>query len=363
MNSPEQSLDKSEQVKIPSETFCILPWIHLHVDTLGQVRPCCVSSLKYGSINEYSTEALLNSAKSHRLKKQFLDGEKPKSCSQCFSRELGGKRSIRQENNSQFKHLITETLTAKSSSKIHYLDIRFSNLCNLKCRTCWHGASSSWYDDALALKRTASKKKVIASIENIPDFLNQLAPHLDYLEQIYFAGGEPLITPEHYRLLQFLIDKKHTDIQLKYNTNLTLLRLEQHHIIDLWSHFRSVHIGISIDQLYDRASYVRSGLKWNTFIANFRKLKKELPGAQRYITPTISTFNIKDLISIYEYFLEEELIEPDGIYLNILERPYFYNIQSLASKDKATVNCQITHYLNKTDIPPSVHESFKECLS
>ena len=27
----------------PSETFCILPWIHLFIGNTGEMKPCCIS--------------------------------------------------------------------------------------------------------------------------------------------------------------------------------------------------------------------------------------------------------------------------------------------------------------------------------
>ena len=27
--------------KYPSDTFCILPWVHLQIETTGDIQPCC----------------------------------------------------------------------------------------------------------------------------------------------------------------------------------------------------------------------------------------------------------------------------------------------------------------------------------
>ena len=53
------------------------------------------------------------------------------------------------------------------------------------------------------------------------DMWEQLEPHLDHVEQIYFAGGEPLMMEEHYNILEELVRRKRFDVRLIYNTNFT----------------------------------------------------------------------------------------------------------------------------------------------
>jgi organic radical activating enzyme len=61
------------------------------------------------------------------------------------------------------------------------------------------------------------------------DMWEQLAPHLDYVEQIYFAGGEPLMMAEHYNILDELERRGRFDVRLIYNTNFTHIQTQRPH--------------------------------------------------------------------------------------------------------------------------------------
>ena len=105
-----------------------------------------------------------------------------------------------------------------------YWDIRFSNLCNLSCRSCGYIFSSNWYQDQAKLAGGDWKLKnpvMNYAGRTETDMWEQLEPHLDYVEQIYFAGGEPLLMEEHYKILDELVRRERFDVRLVYNTNFT----------------------------------------------------------------------------------------------------------------------------------------------
>ena len=143
-----------------------MPWIHLYVDTNGNAKACCNASITYGNVNKESIESIWNGDSIKKFRKNLLEGHKDKRCASCFKREAVNKSSIRTETLAKYKSYL-EWLPGTSSdgtckqSKPVYLDIRYSNVCNLKCRTCWHGASSSWFNDAKLLKTNFGDKALI----------------------------------------------------------------------------------------------------------------------------------------------------------------------------------------------------------
>ena len=74
--------------------------------------------------------------------------------------------------------------------------------------------------------------------------LKELLPHI---EEIYFAGGEPLMQEGHYKFLHFLIDNNKSNLEVNYNTNLSVLQYKNENLIDLWSDFERVNIWVSQD--------------------------------------------------------------------------------------------------------------------
>ena len=111
-----------------------------------------------------------------------------------------------------------------SNFKMRYFDLRFTNICNFKCRTCNSAFSSQWEFENL--KRKLPNARVFDK-NNKPEFLKEILDHVPYMETAYFAGGEPLITEEHYILLEEMIRLGKTDIQLSYNSNASNLKFKQ----------------------------------------------------------------------------------------------------------------------------------------
>jgi hypothetical protein len=157
-----------------------------------------------------------------------------------------------------------------------------------------------------------------------------MEPHLDSIEQIYFAGGEPLIMEEHNRILKTLIKRGRADkVRLIYNTNLTELKWKRESVIGLWKHFRLVCVAASLDDMGERAAVIRSGTDWPQVEQNIRDIKKECPHIDFMISPTLSIMNIWRFIEYHRYMIEQGFIEPKDFNLNILQGPVHYRIDVL----------------------------------
>ena len=90
---------------------------------------------------------------------------------------------------------------------------------------------------------------------------------------MYFAGGEPLITPYHYTVLDFLIERDYAkNIRLEYNTNLSTLKYKQRDLFDLWKQFKHVEIRASVDSLEEYAEYQRYGTVWSNIVNNWKRV-------------------------------------------------------------------------------------------
>ena len=126
--------------------FCLMPWIHLHIGDHGMTKACCVGNIPFGNINELSLEEVWNGAAISQLRQKFADGQADNRCAQCIHVEQAGGKSMRQETFEKYQHL-----DWNKNSLPYYFDLRFSNVCNFRCRSCWHGASSKWFADAKIL--------------------------------------------------------------------------------------------------------------------------------------------------------------------------------------------------------------------
>lgn len=341
--------------------YCLMPWIHFYVGNQGKAQACCVANIPYGNINQQSLEEIWEGKPIQLLREKFLKGEKDNRCATCHNLEAAGGKSIRLETFEKFPNV--EVNPYESNLPI-YFDIRFSNVCNFRCRTCWHGASSKWFSDAKKLGNNIGEKAILQNIEDFDAFLEKSGKALLQAKEIYFAGGEPLVTEEHYLLLNYLVENNVTKIRLRYNTNFSMLKFKNYDVLKLWKNFSEVEILASIDGVGRLGEYIRKEMSWDKILENRNEIKR-LSHIKFKIAPTISVFNIRHLPQLYRACLELKLIGIEDIYFNILERPHHYNIKILPTKIKEEIKkeyLQFFDWLASQGIPTSVKAMFVECL-
>lgn len=331
-----------------SKVFCMAPWTHLHVLPVGEIFPCCMSahlhSLNLGNLKDGETlRGAWNSARLRALRLDMLSGRPNELCQRCYQGEALGQAAFRTTVNASMAHhfdIVGETRADGSVERLNlpYLDIRFSNLCNFRCRICNPDLSSDWHEDAKALGYPAlSPSKLIRSTDDPESLWQELEPLMLRLERIQFAGGEPLLMAEHFRILSALTDKERFDVFLTYNTNLSVLSYRSHDIPSLWRRFERVFIMASLDGSGRRGEYMRTGTDWPTIVANRERLLEECPHIDFRIYPTVSVMNVLHLPDFYREWLEAGYIGADGIYCNILYEPPAYDIRNLPETLKRRV--------------------------
>jgi hypothetical protein len=259
---------------------------------------------------------------------------------------------MRLSSNKHFGHNISFVDATEPNGaapvKLTYWDIRFSNLCNLSCRTCGHIFSSNWYDDhAKIYELEGGKERADEWKKNNPrlyfagrhtnDVYEQLESHIDELEQVYFAGGEPLIMEEHYRLLKTLVDKKMTHVKLVYNTNFTQMQYKKLNVLDLWPEFESVNVGASLDAMGALGEYMRKGTNWAQVERNREEMLRKCPRVDFYISPTLSVMNAWHLPEFHRNWVDKGFIKPQDLNVNILQDPPHFRIDVLPFQDKVDI--------------------------
>ncbi len=309
-----------------------MPFIHYHVSNNGLVKACCVANITYGNTSNETLEEIWNGENITQLRNKFSKNETDPRCFVCHKIEASGGKSIRLETFDKFDYRDIE-----DEPKLPiYFDIRFSNVCNFRCRTCWHGASSKWFNDAKMLNTNIGEKAIIKNIEDLDKFISSSHDALLGAEEFYFAGGEPLVTEEHYKLLEWLIENNSTKARLRYNTNFSKLVFKNYDLLDLWSHFEEVELLASIDASNALGEYIRKDMDWNVILKN-RELIKSHPFIKFKIAPTVSILNVFQIPELYEECLQLQMIGENDLYINILERPSYYNIQILPKEIKLRV--------------------------
>jgi radical SAM protein with 4Fe4S-binding SPASM domain len=351
-----------------NDAFCIAPWVHMHIEPDGNVQLCCASSWKHehqrslGNLNHDDPLDIWNNNQYKLVRKNMMAGKKiPQYCSPCYDREAAKiNQTERQRLNSDFSfshHFVTDTLPDGTLPylKIKYLDIRFNNLCNLKCRTCGPDWSTSWANE-LGIEKPLlynnSWKKIL--------------PYLAELEKVYFAGGEPLMTPEHYDFLEHLIDIN-TNIELLYTSNFSRLELKGKHVLDYWPKFKLVSAIASVDHYGEYAAYVRTGSDYELIKRNIQEIQRSgFSNIQPAITSVYSLYNATRLGDFIIRLFEDGIIQNmNQIVFNILVNPDYQmaNIMPTSALNVAIENTQIgIDYLKSRGENPQKLESAIEWL-
>ena len=341
-----------------SETFCVLPWLHLHFHPDGQVHHCCLSHKEsaMGNLSDGSPDEIINNQNYKNLRLKLLNNEKPDSCVRCFEREQYNVKSMRQHHNEYFSEdidqLINNTNTDGSINKatFKYWDFRFSNLCNMKCRMCGTGFSSLWFDDEVELERrgigkTSIGKRVVNSQEksqvNLKEWVDSKIQDVEYC---YFAGGEPLIMEEHYYILKKLIDHKRFDVKIRYNSNLLKLNFKDFDLVDMWKRFDLVQMNASIDDIENRAEYIRKGTKWRDIENNIKRLLDT--NIRLNVDCTTQAMNVLTLPELFQRLHEIGLPLTKVQLHNLLQFPRSFTVKILSDELKQQVEHKLLNYAN-----------------
>ena len=267
----------------------------IHPD--GKVSPCCLFDVKY--YKDLKDIDLLDPWKDLR------DG---KGCDAC-----NHDGPVYKDAFTKFKHKVY---------KVRHLDVRNNNLCNLECTICCSYYSSKW-------AQRLGEDKFVSTEFDID---------LEDVQHIYFAGGEPLINPTHWKVLDNI--KNPHNVSLQYNSNLGVVK----NIDKYWPKFKKVSVNASMDAVGQLGEYLRYGTKWDKWVQNIEYASNF---ADLKLNPTISVLNIFHLKEIEEW-------SNYPIDYNILTDPQHLCVSVLPKKLKNKIeyipdNAHLKQLLNTDD--------------
>jgi radical SAM protein with 4Fe4S-binding SPASM domain len=325
-----------------SKTFCMFPWLHLNVTPKGDIYPCCSNdyTTPVGNTKNQTLKDAFNSPMMKDLRLDMLNERKNKICDFCYKHEEAGPHSFRNYSKEHFGKYFDEIVpTTKEDGhvedfKMRYFDIRFSNICNFKCRTCGSEFSSQW---GAEMQKNYDPKHpiVIHADDGKGDLLREVLQQVEHIDLAYFAGGEPLITDEHYTILEEMIRLGRTDITLRYNTNASNIKYKKHDVLELWKHFKKIELSCSIDHYGERAEWLRHGTDWGKVESNLLTFR-ELDYVVFQMNTVFSIFNYPTIGEFYQYLKDKNIVRREDWYhsLYLAVHPNYYCAKSLPKKLK-----------------------------
>jgi MoaA/NifB/PqqE/SkfB family radical SAM enzyme len=311
------------------QTFCMHPFTGLATREDGAIKICCRSQ-PVGWIQEQTLEDVWNGAAMREVRRQVLCGERPEVCKPCFDLEDQGVESLRQRHINGVIPEARITLYPNALQQLQEdytmpfefptMEIKLNNLCNLKCRMCNPLDSTSWQDwdqvkpfyekENNYLVPTVAKLvrkpgQYIGPFDDTDNWWNSFEKLLPHFKRVEFAGGEPLMDPQHYKILDML-KPYGADIELKYATNGTTLGINKGRTIhDYWPHFRSVAVNVSIDGIHEVYNHIRGNSNFNDVERNIKEIQK-IPNVSRVVGAfTAQAGNILQAAECIDYFINE----------------------------------------------------------
>jgi len=293
----------------------------------GAIKICCRSQ-PIGWIQENSLEEVWNNSKMQEVRRQVLNGGRPDVCKPCFDLEDQGVESLRQrhingvipEARINLYPTALDQLTDNYTLPFEFptMEIKINNLCNLKCRMCNPLDSTSWQDwdevkpfyekENNYLVPTIGKLvqkpgQYIGPFDDTDKWWASFEKLLPHFRRVEFAGGEPLMDPHHYKILDML-KPYGKSIEIKYATNGTTLGISKGRTIhDYWPYFKSVAVNVSIDGIHDVYNYIRGNGNFSQVEANIREIQT-IPNVSRVVGAfTAQAGNILQAAECIDYFI------------------------------------------------------------
>jgi sulfatase maturation enzyme AslB (radical SAM superfamily) len=294
----------------------------------GAICACCRSH-PIGFIQDAPLEYHWNSEVMTRIRRQVLIGERPKECEPCFSLEDQGVESLRQRHIAGKIPEARVNLYPDALKKMRHdftmpfeiptMELKLNNLCNLKCRMCHPMDSTAWNDwgevkefykaegnimYAIVEEHELERKPFLDKFQDNPEWWASLEKLLPHFRRVEFAGGEPLMDPQHYRILDMLAPYG-DQIEIKYATNLSMLGKSNRTVWEYWPKFKSVAVNVSIDGIGSIYEYIRGNASWSELINNIKQIQT-IPNISRIVgAVTVQVSNVLILDKIIEYFLDD----------------------------------------------------------
>lgn len=381
-------LDYKEQVLDPiSPSFCAAKWtqVTLHLG-FGHNHSCHHPNTHLIPVDEIAKDpgAIHNTSYKKAQRKLMLEGSRPAECDYCWKVEDSGHvisdRIIKSYNNWSSDRL-QEVLEAGSTGTItpSYLEVSFSNVCNLKCSYCAPHISSKWMEEIKEYGPYPTSMKFnnlehIQMSNKIPILEREYNPYFDafwkWWPEVYeklhtfrITGGEPLLTKHTFKVLDYIIEHPNNNLELSINTNLcipdNLLHkfIEKLKIIQSKNAVKEFTLFTSCEAHGKSAEYIRFGLDYQQWIKNCEIFMESIENPKIVVMATynllsVTTFQkfLEDILSLNKKFsTSKNHGHPVGVSIPFLNNPPHQVVGILTPDFISCVQSQI-EYMKANEI-------------
>lgn len=336
-----------------NDTWCVLPWIHQCVRPDNSLKPCCRFQNTRDETRiditldqlEQQGLSVMEDPNMVLLRQNMLNGIKSPGCTKCYDQEGDGTAtSLRTYINGRFSHVSKDACTAQFE-KLRYIEMSIDNICNLQCKMC-----DSKFSTRLMNRDEFLGEEVFKKLE--PNFRKFNNTDLSNLELVKILGGEPFMTPNFVKFIDYLIERSDpTQITIEIATNGTVI--PSYAVIEKLNKFKMLDIHVSLDA-FDRSNdYQRYGSSYIDTFNNTKMYETIFQNVQTSFHTVVSLLNANTLANTVDvltnqhgYHMSVDFVRYP-YYLSLLYAPTDY-VQWVLDKNKTnnTAHKLISTFLN-----------------
>lgn len=276
---------------------CLAPWTHTYLSPQSERRMCCASREPAQNFKQYidtdagtngyapmTLEEHWNSEHMKSVRRRMMAGETLPECQVC-DKKLLNTSVYRDYWEGMFGNMREKLLAETDADGTHHglpvsYDYRLKNTCTFKCRMCGPMLSSAWEAEERQHNSQFEQNNPWAEINTrkaIRSFqgktgLEELWAAIKErrIAEIYWVGGEPLDWPEHWEMMQYMVENDTAkDVYVRYNTNLSRIEYKNMQLYELLGEFKDWQMCASLDGTGRVGEYIRTGLNYNQWHHNF----------------------------------------------------------------------------------------------
>lgn len=344
--------------------FCPYPFFHVCNTARGQYKLCCESERVTDSngqnlkqkdhpiIDWWNHEVMTD------IRQRLLKDERIEACAYCYECEEKGIDSSRQHQINMLKFFTEEKMNAIREGSENFgivnstpisFDIKFGNLCNLRCRMCNSGASSNFAKEQWKQRDNADyphhyygdpQEEDIFDGEEIFEDFKQYVENMKFFKT---TGGEPFFIQKFHDMIDYAIEiGVNKNIQMKVITNGNFFNKE---LLEKLNSFAKINLQCSIDGIGSHYDYIRYPAKWEKIEQNLLLFKK-YPKIKPRISITGQVLNVLNIVELLTWCKENDFL----FNIHPLFRPRCYDIEILPYEIKQKVLVQLDEFESKYEL-------------
>jgi organic radical activating enzyme len=361
-----------------SPSFCGAKWFNATIWLgNGTTASCHHPPAHKIPLNEVamSYKAIHNTQYKKLIRKQMLEGVKPKECDYCWKIEGLGPDRV---SDRVFKSVIytdeeLEQCRAmygwEKDVDLKTLEIAFDPNCNFACSYCNASFSTSWQND---IKKNGPYQNLVSDGagafqhdggHSMPyGRKNEGNPYIEAfwkwweaelqhtLRELRVTGGEPTMSQDFWKLMKWWENHPECETEFAMNSNLGQKQELFEQLLKATHNFKTFHLYTSCESIGSQAEYIRDGLVWESWLKNVDRIMTE---GKVTTVNCMMTINALCLFTLPE-FMDEMLklkikhkTQSPVCSFNILRFPSFQSLVTLPKEVRLERADAIEAWINK----------------